>query len=322
MTLLYFCLSGLDILNQLDNYVLDHEKKLIIDWVYEQQIVPSTDDDHIENAGFRGGPFLNPKPLENGHVHPHNFGHLAMTYTALAILTILGDDFGRVNKKLLVRGMRKLQQNNGCFQAAAGGSETDIRFVYCACAIAFFLDDWSGIDVDKAEQYILSSRGYDFAFAHGPGQESHSGSTYCAIGALALMGRLHKLSHRTELIEWLLRRQISGFNGRPQKDADTCYSFWVGASLKMLNDSLQYADAYAIFSFVNMCQNVKVGGVSKVPGVYPDVLHSYLGLAGLALLEKFDDHVLRRLYAPLNISMRAAKHLNRELPEMLEEEQI
>lgn len=113
MTLLYFCLSGLDILNQLDAYVPDHEKKLIIDWTYEQQIVPSTDDDHVENAGFRGGPFLNPKPLENGHVHPHNFGHLAMTYTALAILTILGDDFSRVNKKMIVRGMRKLQQSNG-----------------------------------------------------------------------------------------------------------------------------------------------------------------------------------------------------------------
>lgn len=29
--------------------------------------------------------------------------------------------------------------------------------------------------------------------------------------------------------------QIDGFQGRPNKPVDTCYSFWIGASLKILN---------------------------------------------------------------------------------------
>ena len=33
------------------------------------------------------------------------------------------------------------------------------------------------------------------------------------------------------LKQWCLQRQKSGFQGRPNKDVDTCYSFWVGASL-------------------------------------------------------------------------------------------
>ena len=37
------------------------------------------------------------------------------------------------------------------------GSEYDMRFVYCACCICHMLNDWSGIDVDKAVSYIVQS---------------------------------------------------------------------------------------------------------------------------------------------------------------------
>ena len=333
MTLLYFCLSGLDLLNRLDDQVSQEEKRHIIDWIYAQQVIPQhfhlekNDDEKNDtektqkvlwaNGGFRGGTFLN-----LGHDHVHDFGHLAMSYVALATLVMLGDDLERVNREAITRGMRAMQHENGCFQPCGASGEMDIRFVFCACAISFFIDDWSGVDVDAAERYILDSRGYDFAFSHGSGLESHGGSTYCALSALLLMGRLHKLDHRTELTEWLLRRQISGFHGRPQKDADTCYSFWVGASLKMLNNSLRFSDASASFEFTNVCQSKRFGGIGKVPSAHPDILHSYMGLSGLALLEVFDDSVISRLYAPLGISMRAARRLNRPLPEMLEEEEL
>ena len=32
---------------------------------------------------------------------------------------------------------------------------------------------------------------------------------------------------------WLIQRQEHGFNGRPNKLEDTCYGFWVGASLQV-----------------------------------------------------------------------------------------
>ena len=48
---------------------------------------------------------LKPIPLDSGHI--------AMTYTALASLIILGDDLSRVNKKAIMAGLRALQQDDG-----------------------------------------------------------------------------------------------------------------------------------------------------------------------------------------------------------------
>lgn len=42
------------------------------------------------------------------------------------------------------------------------------------------------------------------------------------------MGRLHELPRKDKLIKWCIERQISGFQGRINKPADTCYSFWIG----------------------------------------------------------------------------------------------
>ena len=42
MTILFFCISGLDLLNKLD--ILDDRKSEIIDWIYSQQILPNSND--------------------------------------------------------------------------------------------------------------------------------------------------------------------------------------------------------------------------------------------------------------------------------------
>lgn len=66
--------------------------------------------------------------------------------------------------------------------------------------------------------------------------ESHGGTTYCAIAALFLTDQLSILSHKEieRIKRWLVFRQVDGFNGRPNKPVDTCYSFWIGATLKIL----------------------------------------------------------------------------------------
>lgn len=76
MTLLFFCLSGLDVLNSLD--LTESKKKEIIDWIYAQQILPDpSNGNHTATAqrpffsnivcfiadsskvcGFRGSSFL------------------------------------------------------------------------------------------------------------------------------------------------------------------------------------------------------------------------------------------------------------------------
>lgn len=47
----------------------------------------------------------------------------------------------------------------GCarsFSSLPYGSEEDMRFVYCACAISYILDDWSGVDTAAMVRYVNS----------------------------------------------------------------------------------------------------------------------------------------------------------------------
>ena len=124
---------------------------------------------------------------------------------------------------------------------------------------------------------------YDCAFGQAPGLEPQGasvgptaqlnltaalgGTTYCALAALHLCGKLDSFTDLHKTMDWLVHRivpldpslldgkdfsidadtdgelflqdieqgkiQIAGFQGRPEKSPDACYSFWVGASLKV-----------------------------------------------------------------------------------------
>jgi prenyltransferase beta subunit len=72
--------------------------------------------------------------------------------------------------------------------------------------------------------------------------------------------------------------------GRTNKLEDTCYSFWIGGTLKILNcDHL--LDQKLLRAFVTDCQS-DMGGFSKLrdPGrsYYPDLLHSFYSLSWLS----------------------------------------
>src|ERR1700677_4873632 len=85
---------------------------------------------------------------------------------------------------------------------------------------------------------LSPSQTYEGAFGQGPGHEAHGGSTFCAVASLILMGKLDQVlsGKRVEILKrWCVFKQVGGFQGRPNKDADTCYSFWVGATLKLLS---------------------------------------------------------------------------------------
>lgn len=43
------------------------------------------------------------------------------------------------------------------FCATLAGSESDMRFVYCAACICYILHDWSAMDVKKTVNYITRS---------------------------------------------------------------------------------------------------------------------------------------------------------------------
>ncbi|KAJ7541881.1 hypothetical protein O6H91_10G080900 [Diphasiastrum complanatum] len=336
LTLAYFAISGLHILNALHLV----PKKEIIEWIYGLQVLPSSCATH-ENVrttqlqlpwgsgglegvllpvlglatmcnlgnycstsfrtgvmyGFRGSPSIGIKMNSLG-VTPslHDGGHLAMTYSALATLKVLGDDLSRVYREGIISSMRMLQQPNGSFSPLSLGAETDLRFVYCAAAICSLLQDWSGMDSSMAIDYIRQSQSYDQGFGLSPGLESHGGATYCAIAALKLMGQIVEDSTTCEitspvvdvqaLIHWCSQKQAhsGGFRGRANKDADSCYAFWIGGSLQILG-AFKFCDKMALRSFLLTCQS-KYGGFSKLPDEWPDILHAYYGVCGFSLLKE------------------------------------
>ena len=86
---------------------------------------------------------------------------------------------------------------------------------------------------------------------------------------------------KQELIHWCVQRQIGGMQGRPNKNEDTCYSYWIGGTLRILGmDHL--LDQHALRDYIMTCQS-PYGGFGKVIGAPPDMLHSFYSLAWLSL---------------------------------------
>lgn len=119
--------------------------------------------------------------------YPFDEGNIAMTYTALCCLRILGDDLSRVNRRAVIGALRSLQQPNGSFSSTRQRSESDMRFLYCACAISSMLADWTGFDRERSVQFVRDSQAYDGGIGLWPGCEGHGGSTYCAVASLVMM---------------------------------------------------------------------------------------------------------------------------------------
>eukprot|EP00741_Cyanophora_paradoxa_P000472 tig00000405_g460.t1 len=287
LSLCYFAVSGLDVLGALDRV----DGARVVEWVYSLQVaVPAEpiDAEDIEGlrAGFRGGAFATPPAGAGPAARRHDLGNLAMTYCALSVLRILGDDLSRVDRPRTLRAARALQGPDGGFSPHTGGSERDMRYLYCAAAVCHHLGDWGGMDVDAAAAYVAASQTYEGGLGMGPGQEAHAGSTYCGLAALRLMGRLGALRDAPGLLRWLAFRQVfgAGFAGRANKAVDTCYSFWAGASLALLRPELEapLSNGEHLRGHTLACQHA-AGGFSKWPRTRPDPLHTYYALCGLAL---------------------------------------
>lgn len=336
---LFFVVSGLDLLGAIEMRLDNAFKQEIIDWIYSHQVcvdklkpidIAHDSEPHklcsgsnncktrstttttekvtrYGRAGFRATSLM-------GNEDPLDCGNISMTYSALTCLVILGDDLRRLNKQDIISGLRHLQTEDGCFQQSVYGGDCDMRMVYCAIATSSMLNDWSGVDKDACGEFIKSCWSYEGGFAQRPGAEAHGGSTYCAIASLIMISKLQDILSEQEIdcvIRWCIVRLGEGFSGRPNKDEDTCYSFWVGACLVML-DHFKYIKQDTLLSFILQAQESD-GGLSKKPGFIADPLHTYLGLAGLTFI---DDELrlmrcvkLQPLEPMLNISMRATGHL-------------
>jgi len=306
LTILYFALIGLDILDGLDS-LTDNRKKDIVEWVYRLQLVPN-EYCSVHKCGFMGSTTV--IHLKN---HPgcekYCESNVAMTYMALCILITLGDNLSRVNKSAVLQGVASLQKSDGSFKSNYEHGESDLRFVYCSLAICNILNDSSSINVNNAIKFISNCLNYDGAFGQNPGTESHGGSTYCAIASLSLLNKLNLVldENKSRILErWAVNRQTNGgFQGRPNKDPDTCYSFWLGATLSIMG-SLNRINKERNRDFVLNNANLLTGGFSKNMDSIPDPMHTCLSLCGLSLI---GEENLNPINPALNITVRAANYL-------------
>ncbi|VDK19193.1 unnamed protein product, partial [Anisakis simplex] len=196
----------------------------------------------------------------------YDHAQLSQTYVALCSLLILGDDLQKVDRKSVFSGLKALQMPDGSFCSHLE-SESDMRFVYCAMAVCYILNDFSAIDLQRSLNFIRKSFCYDGGFGQRPLLESHGGSTYCAVACLALSGHLWDGSvlnakQIERLKRWCVLKQNDGFHGRANKPDDSCYAFWVGATLKML-DAYSLIDRDALRSFLLSVQDQRIGGFCK-----------------------------------------------------------
>ena len=101
------------------------------------------------------------------------------------------------------------------------------------------------------------------------------------------------------LKRWCLMKQVSGFQGRPNKDPDTCYSFWIGATLKLLN-SYHLMNEEENVDFVLSTEDDEVGGLSKFPQNSSGI---YMMIILTLVLHFFSQNILfSTSFSPLRLS--------------------
>jgi geranylgeranyl transferase type-1 subunit beta len=255
--------SGVPILPEAD-------RTEFIEWIYSHQIQPPL------LSGFRAGPCHD---LPNRRLDEMN---LAMTFSALASLLLLGDDLSRVDVERALAGIQRLQLPSGAFQQHLHESEKDVRFSYCASAVTKMLGSTGDIDIDRAIEYVLSCQTYEGGFAYQPGDEAHG--TLCALDTLSIWAAIDKIRDRRSLALWLSGRQTdpdSQFSGRTSKSSCSCYSFWIGASMKMLGIYDLLVDTQR-FHDLMVAYYTPAGFIGK-QSEGPDPMHTHFALAGLSL---------------------------------------
>jgi len=162
LSLAYFIVSALDLLNILETKVTSKERESWIQWIYHCQLA---------EGGFRGSTgtdFGAEKRTEaNRHWDPAN---LPTTFFAIVTLIVLGDDLSGIRRRECLEWLPKLQRQNGSFGetlgengAIAGGN--DLRFCCCAAGIRYILrgkhtdlltQDVTDFDVENLTNYIAS----------------------------------------------------------------------------------------------------------------------------------------------------------------------
>jgi len=228
--------------------------------------------------------------------------HILYTLSALQILALC-NSLHRIDRAKVISYVTSLQLEDGSVMGDEWG-EVDTRFSYCALqalallqalpprqngtnSAASIVGEEKVFSTDKAVQFVKSCKNFDGGFGAVPGAESHAGQIFCCVGALSIAGALHVVD-RDLLGWWLAERQCDGggLNGRPEKQSDVCYTWWILSALSILG-RVDWIDRAKLTQFILQCQDPSDGGISDRPGNMGDIFHTFFGVAGLSLLGFF-----------------------------------
>ncbi|KAF0989004.1 hypothetical protein HZS_4839, partial [Henneguya salminicola] len=246
-----------------------------------------------KNGGFAGG--------------PGQRSHLGTTYAAVASLCIVGATdpraFDVLDKDSLKTFILSCKSDDGSFRVAPD-NETDMRAIYCAASVARITNIYTSEMFLNTDAYLLSCQNYDGGFGSLPGCESVGGYSFCAYASLVLLNK-EDIVDNYKLLNWTIHRQMlseGGFQGRVNKLVDSCYSYWCGALIPLIQ---AHCDIYTDYTpryilnreanqyFLLLVAQTFEGGFKDRLGQAPDLYHTCYSLSSLSLSQHsfFDDHI-------------------------------
>ncbi|CAG8596051.1 16768_t:CDS:10 [Funneliformis caledonium] len=236
---------------------------------------------------------------------PGQISHVAVTYAAVNALATSGikEAYDLIDRENLYKWFLKLKRDDGSFIMHEGG-EVDVRGAYCVLSVATLTNLITPELTAGTAEWIKRCQNYDGGIGGVPGIEGHGGYAFCGLAAMEIMGKTDLLDIPL-LLRWASSLQMQmegGFQGRPNKLVDGCYSFWVGALFPLLEAILtkrQYEkdvansedtqciyrplfDREALQEYILIaCQSPK-GGLIDKPGRGADHYHTCYCLSGLS----------------------------------------
>ncbi|XP_951903.1 farnesyltransferase beta subunit, putative [Theileria annulata] len=242
-------------------------------------------------------------------------GHVATTYSALCVLKMF-DSVHMVDRELLHSFLMDMKSADGSFSATYGG-ECDVRSTYCAIASACIAGILTEKIVENTLEYIISCQTYEGGLSAEPYLEAHAGYTYCGLASINIItssfnkitsDMIKNVKNKLDLkraYDWCINRLTAqfGFQGRPHKLVDSCYSFWVGASLLIIEQLFKHLHNTTYSQSDNRfnedrklheelvkCYILVISQTSKglrdKPGKPPDLYHTCYSLSYFNLIEK------------------------------------
>jgi geranylgeranyl transferase type-2 subunit beta len=213
--------------------------------------------------------------------------HLLYTLSALQIFALIDGNLSALTPSqrasITAFVLSLIDPTTGAVSGDPFG-EIDTRFSYCAAQALALLGELTPDRQRLIASHVNSCKNFDSGYGSCPGAESHAAQVFCCVGALSICNDLSSIDV-AGLTFWLAERQCAGggLNGRPEKQADVCYSWWILSALAILGKT-NYINRGALTAFILKCQDDKAGGIADRPDNVADVFHTFFGISGLSLM--------------------------------------